>query len=179
GLRGDGPHGALPVRRRVADVVAARALGHGEPVEYRVDHASRLVGGERRLHQVRDLARVNGLQLRHVSGGLDQRGRTRSLAKGALDLLVPAVTDQRHEITVASEPARLGVHLRDQRTGRVYGIQTAPRRLLPDLGRDAVRGEHYSRAVRHFAELVDEDRASLFEAGDHARVVHDLLAHID
>jgi hypothetical protein len=36
-------------------------------------------------------------------------------------------------------------------------------RVQPDLGRDAVRGEHDDRAGRHLVDLRHEDRAALFQ----------------
>src|SRR5690606_6672329 len=45
--------------------------------------------------------------------------------------------------------------------------------------RDAVRGEDQDRAVRHFADLLDEDRAALTQAVDHVTVMHHFVTHIN
>src|SRR4029079_18977236 len=45
--------------------------------------------------------------------------------------------------------------------------------------RDAVRAEDHGRAVRHFLELINEDRALRTQLVDDIAVVHDFMAHID
>ena len=64
-----------------------------------------------------------------------------------------------------TKPPGLGVHLRDQRAGRVDDRQVAPLGLRPDRGGHAVGGEHHGRAVGHLVQLVDEHRALPLQIG--------------
>ncbi|GMA86096.1 hypothetical protein GCM10025868_13460 [Angustibacter aerolatus] len=89
------------------------------------------------------------------------------------------VTDEQDLEVVAGEPARLVVHLRDQRAGRVDRARLQPQSVLVHRRRHAVRREHDRRALRHLVGLVDEDRPALLERAHDVHVVHDLLAHVD
>jgi hypothetical protein len=115
----------------------------------------------------------------HVLGALDELDVLRCLAGGALHLFMALVPDQQDVVVVVREPLRLVVHLRDQRTGRVDRLEVASGRLLVHQRRDAMGGEHDRPALGHFVELLDEDRATRLQVGDHVLVVHDLLAHVD
>ena len=78
-----------------------------------------LVDGERGLHGVRDpggVARRDPRGLGHVADDDHVLGR---LADRALDLLVVGVADQEDRVVAAGVAAHLGVHLGDQRAGRV------------------------------------------------------------
>ena len=89
------------------------------------------------------------------------------------------VADQQDVEVVLGEAPRLVVHLRDQRAGRVDGLEVALLGLAVHLGRDAVGREDHGLPGRHLVELLDEDRAARLEVGDDVLVVHDLLAHVD
>ena len=82
-------------------------------------------------------AAATSLHDHHVTGGLTDR---------ALDLLVVGVPDQEHRVAAAGVAAHLGVHLRDERAGRVDHREVPGRRLRPHGGGDAVRGEHHPRS---------------------------------
>ncbi len=77
------------------------------------------------------------------------------------------------------QPFGAPVHLGHERAGRVDKGEAA----VPCLGRHrlrhAVRGEDHRPVVRHFAELVDEDRTHLLEAVDDESVVDDFVPHVD
>jgi hypothetical protein len=45
--------------------------------------------------------------------------------------------------------------------------------------RDAVRAEDDGGAIRHFGQLVDEDRAARAQAIDDEAVVHHFMAHVN
>ena len=103
----------------------------------------------------------------------------RRLALRALDLLVPDVPDEEDRPAVGGEVACLGVHLADERAGRVDHVELRGAGGIPYRGRDAVGREDDRRALRHLVELVDEDGAAALEIGDDVLVVNDLLADVD
>src|SRR6266536_1733822 len=74
--------------------------------------------------------------------------------------------------------ADFGVHLGDQRAGRVYDVEVPVVSRGPDRGRDPVRGEDHGRTPRHLVHFGDEDRAAVREPAHHVRVVHDLPAYV-
>jgi len=79
-----------------------------------------------------------------VQGGAASRRidfALRRLARCALDLLVAAVADQQDVVVLAGEALRLGVHLGDQRAGRVDRAQAAFAGIRPHLRGDAVPGK--------------------------------------
>jgi hypothetical protein len=112
-------------------------------------------------------------------GPVDQLDVLGRLTRGALDLLVTLVTDQQDVVVVAGEALRLLVHLGDQRTGGVDGVQTARGGRSVHRGRHAVRGEHHDRALGDLVGLVHEDHAAVAQRLHHVAVVHDLLAYVD
>jgi hypothetical protein len=179
GLARDDLDRGLAVLGRVADVVARRVEEIGEALAQQTDRLGGLVHRQGGLREPDDLGRVLDLDVRHAVGAVDQPDSGRGLPRGALYFFVPLVADQQDVVVLGGEPARLVVHLGDQRAGRVDGAQAAAFRVEADLGGDAVRGEHHDRAGRHLVDLRDEDRAALFERADHVRVVHDLSAHVD
>jgi phage baseplate assembly protein gpV len=63
--------------------------------------------------------------------------------------------------------------------GRVDGEQLSGGRVAVDSGRDAVRREHESLALRDGRLRLDEPRAERLEVANHMRVVDDLLTYID
>jgi len=101
------------------------------------------------------------------------------LPSGPDDLLVPLVADQQDVVVVGREPARLVVHLGDQRAGGVDGPELPPGRLLVHDRCHPVRREHDRRAFGHLVVLLDEDRAAVLQRLHHVLVVHDLLADVD
>src|ERR1035441_9191469 len=148
-LGGDGPHRQLPVRRRIADVVAAGAARGGEPLQQRGYDFIGFLRRQRGLHQVADLAGISRPQGRDVSSVLNQDHRAGGLADSALDLLMTGMPDQHHQIALGGEPACLGVYLRHQRAGRVDGVQPPAGRLGSHRRRYPGRGEDHPRAVRN------------------------------
>ncbi len=114
-----------------------------------------------------------------ASGPDDEVHPLGRLTGRADDLLVALVADQQDVDVLAGEPPRLGVHLGDQRAGRVDRVQVAAGGLLVHDRRDAVRGEDDDGALRHLVGLVDEDRPARLEARHDMGVVHDLLADVD
>ena len=89
------------------------------------------------------------------------------------------VPDQHDGVVLAGVADRLEVHLGHQRARGVDHAQPAALGFITHRGRDAVRAENDRRIVRHFVELVDEDRALRPERLDDVGIVHDLLAHVD
>ena len=75
--------------------------------------------------------------------------------------------------------ADLAVHLQDQRTGGVDGVQRPPPRLAMDGLGDAVGGENHWAVRLDRVKLVDKDRAHGGKAFDHMGVVNNLVAHIN
>jgi hypothetical protein len=103
----------------------------------------------------------------------------RSLSRGALDLLVPLVTDQHDVQIVLGEPPRLVVHLRYQWAGGVDGPQTTLVGFGVHHRRDSVGGKHDECTLGHVGKLLHEDGAALFQVLHDMLVVHDLLANVD
>ena len=101
------------------------------------------------------------------------------LAGGSLDLLVALVTDQQDVVIVASETLGLLVHLGDQRTGGVDGLEAAGGSRPMHLWRHPVCGEDDDRTLRDLVGLADEHGATLGERVDDVPVVNDLFAHVD
>src|SRR5262249_47800842 len=89
------------------------------------------------------------------------------------------VPDQQDLVILGSEPARLIVHLGDQRAGGVDRPQPALPGGLVHTRRDAVGGEHNQSALWDLVGFLYEDRAALLERPHYVRVVHDLLADIN
>ena len=100
------------------------------------------------------------------------------MTHGALDLFVTGMTDEQDVDVIARESLRLAVHLRDEGTGGVDRVEPAIGGALHHRGRNAMGGKNDVRALGYLADLVDEDRALLFEGRDHVDVMHDLLAHV-
>ena len=160
-LGGELLDGGLPVRRRVADVLAARRTHSGEaPFQDRHD-LGRLVDAQRRLRHVGDPLRVGHRELLGLGHAADDANRGRCLAVRADDFLVAVVSDQDDGVALGGVAARLGVHLRDERTRRVDRLETPLGRRRPHRGRHAVRREDEPRALGNARLAVHEHRASL------------------
>ena len=101
------------------------------------------------------------------------------LTRGALHLFVAGMADQHDLQALMGKPLNLAMHLGDQGTGGINGLQTAIGGLLPHGGRHPVRGEDHRGSGRHLAEFIDEERAAGLQVLHHMTVVHNLLAHID
>src|SRR5262249_55589940 len=114
-----------------------------------------------------------------VFGALDKLDVLWRLTGGADDLFVAFVPDQQDLVILGSEPARLIVHLGDQRAGGVDRPQPALPGGLVHTRRDAVGGEHNQSALWDLVGFLYEDRAALLERPHYVRVVHDLLADIN
>ncbi len=88
------------------------------------------------------------------------------------------VADEHDRVAAFRVAARLRVHLRHERAGRIDRREPARLGGVADGRRDTVRGEDDCRAARDFLDRVDEDCAALLELPHDVRVVDDLLAHI-
>ncbi len=88
------------------------------------------------------------------------------------------VADQQNVDVLARKPPRLGMHLRDERAGRVNGPQVSTSGLLVHDRRDAVGGKDDDRALGHLVGLVDEDCASGLQPRHDVGVMDDLLADV-
>ena len=110
---------------------------------------------------------------------LHEDRRLGRLAHRPDDLLVALVADQDHRVPVVGVAARLHVHLRDERAGRVDHVVPQRGGVRVHGRGDAVRRVDDRRARRHLGLLVDEDRAARLEVADDVDVVDDLLADVD
>ena len=169
----------LAVRGRVTDVFLLRRVDLGEAPAQRGDDLAGLVDRERRLRDVGEPRARREARALGVLDRLDEHDRVGRLAHRPDDLLVALVADQEHGVAVGGVAARLHVHLRHERAGRVDRVQLPRGRVRVHRRRDAVRGEDDRLALRHLGLLVDEDRAARLEVADDVQVVDDLLAHVD
>jgi hypothetical protein len=163
GLARDGLDRGLAVLGRVADVVARRVEQGGKALAQQADGLGGLVHRQGGLREPDHLGRVPDLDLRHAVRAVDQPDAGRGLPRGADHLFVPRVPDQQDVVILGGEPARLVVHLGDQRTRGVDRVQAAALRVEADLRGDAVRREHHDRAGRHLVDLHDKYGAAPFE----------------
>ena len=172
-------HGALPVRRRVADVVLLGRLDGRETAAEDTDDLVGVVHGKRRLRQVDELVGLGWDHGLRLLGGLDEEGRLRRLAGRSVDLLVARVADEEDRVAEPCEVPCLGVHLGDERTGGVDRAEPAEARAVAHRRRDAVRREDDVAPPRHLPDVVDEHGSAPLEVADDVRVVDDLLADVD
>ncbi len=89
------------------------------------------------------------------------------------------VADEEDVAPFLDQALGLAMDLGDERAGGVDIGQPAALRLGWHGLRDAVGGEDDRAIVRHFVQLVDEDRAHALEPFDDEAVVDDLVAHVD
>ena len=125
---------------------------------------------------------LSSSRMRHVLDGVDpvdQLHMIGSFAGGADDFLVALVADQQDVVVVAGEAPGLVVHLGDQRTGRVDGLQVARGGVRVHRRRDPMRGEDHDGSLGNLVGLLDEHRTRRGQRVDHVPVVHDLVAHVD
>ena len=155
----------LAVRGRVADVVAARPGRRREAVSDGVDDPAGLIAAERGLHEVGDLAGIGTGAAPATSAVLSTRPwrpaprrPCRRPPRGRRARSAQPGSRRRRTCAPRRAPWRPAGMSRRR-------VQAAPGRLLPDLGRDAVRGEHHHGAVGHLVELVDEHRAAPLQLG--------------
>ena len=146
---------------------ARRPLDLGEAAAQHGDDLARLVDRERRLGEVRERPVGRKRDALGVLRRLDEDDRVGRLAERALDLLVPRVSDEDERVAGFGVAARLRVHLRHERAGRVDRRQAQLLRLAADCRGDAVRREDDGRALRDVRERVDEDRAARAQILDH------------
>ena len=142
------------------------------------DDLERLVHRERRLGDVGNPVRIGDLQVIDLGHRADQLDRLGRLAHRADDLLVALVSDQDDRIALGGVFARLGVHLGDQRAGRVQHVQLPLAAALVHLGGDSVGRQHHHGALGHVQLGVDEHGAAVGQLRHDVVVVHDLLAHV-
>ena len=76
-------------------------------------------------------------------------------------------------------PARLGVHLRNERADGIDDAEAARLALLADGRRDAVRRQHADLTRRYVVLGVDEDRAEPLQPAHDVVVVDDLVPDVD
>ena len=120
-----------------------------------------------------------GCQRRHVVDGLHEMHLPGIWPIVPSTSACPAWPTSTISRSLRGVAAALGVHLGDQRAGRVDHRQAAlARDFLDPLGH-AVRAEHGHRARRDFVQLVDEHGAARAQVLDDMAVVDDLVAHID
>ncbi len=143
------------------------------------DDLARLVDGERRLRDVRDLGSVGQRERARLRDVLDQDGRVGRLAHRADDLLVPGVPDQHDGVPGLRVASGLHVDLGDERTGRVDHVVPEARGVRMHAGGDAVRRVDDRGAFRDLGLLLHEDRPSGLEIAHDVDVVDDLLADVD
>ena len=101
------------------------------------------------------------------------------LARRAFDLFVTLVADKQNLEVIAREPLRLAVNLRDERAGRVDGLQAALSGRIDNGRRHSMSTEDDMRALGHLIDFLDEHCALRLELAHDVDVVHDLLAHVD
>ena len=89
------------------------------------------------------------------------------------------MADEKNLARLARIARHFHVHLGYQRTGGIEHFERTVRRLHLDRARDAVSAEDHGRAVGHFAQLLDENRANGSKAIHHVFVVDHLVAHVD
>ena len=153
-------------------------LSSAEALLERRDGRRDVVERERRLGDDGDGLAL-GIELGGVLGRLDDEDLLRTLALRPDHLHVVGMADERDDVARVRIPARLGVHLRDERADGVDDTQAACRAVLTDGRRDAVRREHADLARRDVVLGVDEDRAQRLEPAHDVVVVDDLVPDVD
>jgi hypothetical protein len=88
------------------------------------------------------------------------------------------VADEQDRVAERSVRSRLGVDLRDERTGRVDRPEPTRPRLLVDARGDPVGGEDDGLSLGDLVLALDEDDAASLELADDVGVVDDLLADV-
>ena len=172
-------HRPLPVGGRVTDVFLLRRVDRREAAAQRRDHLAGLVDRERRLRDVGEPVVGRVRKRLDVCDRLDEHDRAGRLAHRPDDLLVAGVADQDDGVAVGGVTARLDVHLRDERAGRVDRLQVALRRVREHGRSDPVRREDHGLALGNLVFVLDEHRAPLLELAHDVQVVDDLLADVD
>ena len=154
-------------------------MSRGKLLAQSVDGLHGLVDGQGRLRQPGDGPIGVDVQLVDRLGRLHHRDGIRCFARSALYLFVALVTDQKNLVPGLREPLGLVVDLRHQRTCGIDGQQVAGFGLVVHRRRDAVGAENEPGALGYLFSLIDEDRPSVLQFGDHMHVVHDLFTHVD
>ena len=96
------------------------------------------------------------------------------------DLFVVGVADEDEVVVLARVTTRLGVHLGDQRAGRVDDLEIpALGGLLANSRGYTVGCQHHDRVLGDLVDLLDEHRPLGLEVADDVQVVDDLTADID
>src|SRR5438128_1841079 len=91
-------------------------------------------------------------------------------------ILVP---DQDDGITAARKLDGLEMDLGDQRAGGVDNLEVPLARLIPHLGRDAMRAENRPRAGWDLVQLLHKNRTGIPEPVHHVLIVDDLFPYVD
>ena len=128
-------------------------------------------------------ARLAGVGTSTACGILDRldeghRSR-RHLPEGADHLRMAGMADEEDVAAFLDQALRLAMNLGDERAGRIDISQAAVLRRGRHRLRHAVGGEDDRTIVRHFVQLVDEDRAHALQPFDDEAVMDDLVADED
>ena len=97
----------------------------------------------------------------------------------SLDLGMARVPDQHQLAALAGIAPYLHVHLRHERTRSIEHGEPALAGFRLHGARHAMRREDDRAGGRHFAQLIDEDRAERAQALHDVPVVNDLVTHVD
>ncbi len=89
------------------------------------------------------------------------------------------MTDKDRFFTATAGARHFHMHFCHQRAGRVEDRQIAAFRFVAHRLGNAMRRENQDRAVRHFAYLLDKNRAALAQAVYHIAVMHHFMTHIN
>jgi hypothetical protein len=122
---------------------------------------------------------ITSASSRNVRGTLHHLDRVGRLAAGADHLLMVLMPDQQDLVALAGVADRLGMHLGDERAGRVHRGQVAAAGLLADRRTHSVGAEDHDRAVGHLVDRLHEADAAGLEPIHHMPVVHDLVVDAD
>ena len=174
-------HGALPVRRRVTDVVLVRTLDEREARLQGLDHLDGVVDRQRRLRYIGKsggIARREGFDILYF---FNERHRAfGELTQGADDLGMAGVADQDDIEPGFEMTLGLDVNLRHERTGRVEIKEFPLRRFRRDRFRNAMSREYHGRiGIWDLAQLLDENRSFCFQAFDNGAVMYDFVPDVD
>src|SRR4051794_13167113 len=100
------------------------------------------------------------MQVSHLVRGLHQANIFRGFSQRAEDLVMPFVSDEKDDVTFASETDGFEVNLGDQRTGGVNGVEIALGGGGADGRGDAVSAIKDVGPVRNLVNAVDKDDAA-------------------
>ncbi len=100
-------------------------------------------------------------------------------AEGADHFVVVGVADQDDRIVLTGKANRFQMDLGDQRAGGVDHLKMTLLGLFANRWGNAMGAEDDTRALRHLAQFIHEDRARLAQLIHYVAVVDNLLAHVN